>query len=1383
MERKHMLSSILIAGLMIAVPSLSILVILPSNAAADYLVSTPGKYDQNSIFNFSGDTSSYRFFGDAVPTGDTYMLFDDWEGTWYDAEKSPTNTDDDLMCWAAASSNILQWSGWGEVTGMSTSDDIFQHFLSHWTDDGGWMEYGLEWWFDGTSEAPAGSFIDTLGGGGFYLSENFSHFYHENWIASEVLLSIDVFLHSGYGVTLGLYGPGGHAVTCWGFNHATGDPSNYIGIWITDSDDDKSLSSPPDRLRYYEVSQISGLWYLQNFYGSNSWYIGAVEAIEQKPTSGVEIITPADGSPVKGSVSISGTASTVADILTFSDNFEGGLSSDWIVFDSNGNNGFDYWGDTTYRSYDGSSSVWCAGEGTNRRVIYSQNFNDAGYIPSGWETQSDGPNSHPWDMRLDSGIDYRAEANSFEAGPGTDITEWLFMSLGFSAISYTNLQLQFYLDYNYYNGDEFAQVLYATDASYPMFYSLGSWVADTTGTQNLDLSAADGASQVYLAFRYHGTYDWYMRIDDITVSGDYPNSYSHNYDDYMDAFMCYPVSLSDGISAHLSYKYWLNCEIGFDYLSVAYYEGGLWNFIDSHTGNSGGWQSSTVSVPISAEYVGFRFHSDSSVHFYEGAYIDQVNLVVTRSLESAIFISTDGGSLWHPASGTTSWSYQWDTALSSDGAHAIQARAYYGTSYLEDIIGVVVDNSPPSGSVSINGGSTYTNTTYVILTLIASDSTSGVKQVRYSNDSAIWTAWQAFSAIKSWTLPAGDGTKTVYYQVMDNADLSTIFSDTIVLDTTVPSGSIVINSGQTYTNVTAVTLTLTASDTTSGVNQVRYSNDGVIWSSWEAFSAIKSWTLSAGDGTQTVYYQVRDNANKVSIFSDTIVLDASIPSGSISINSAATYTSTTSVTLTLTAIDVLSGVKQVRYSDDGAIWTAWEAFSSSKDWNLETGDGTKTVYYQVMDNANELAAFSDTIILDTTAPTGSVSINAGTTYTSSVSTTLTLAASDALSGVKQIRYSNDSVIWSTWEAFSASKAWNLMTGDGIKIVYYQIMDNADNLNTFSDTIILDTAAPSGSIVINSGQTYTNLAAVTLTLTANDDTSGIQNVRFSNDTVAWSSWQAFSAIKSWTLPAGDGTKTVYYQVRDNAGNSGTFFDSIILDMTSPSGSIEINSGAIYANFAYVGLTVSASDLTSGVELMRYCDDNLTWTAWEPYTTEKTWILQSGDGPKELYVQFKDKAGVISSTYSDTIVLDETAPTLVFQKTNGLTVSINGPSFAWNCTDKTSGVSHYEYSIDGGQFILIASSTEIDLKNLTDGTHNLIVRAVDNAGNTVEQTLSFNVDTNLFSFSGPMGPLLDIALIGAILGGILIVLSLVRRRRKDEDKGGKAPQSLPPAPPSQ
>jgi hypothetical protein len=105
---------------------------------------------------------------------------------------------------------------------------------------------------------------------------------------------------------------------------------------------------------------------------------------------------------------------------------------------------------------------------------------------------------------------------------------------------------------------------------------------------------------------------------------------------------------------------------------------------------------------------------------------------------------------------------------------------------------------------------------------------------------------------------SGDGLKTVYFQVKDSDGmLSSTYSDTITLDTSTPQGSIQTNSGAAYTNVTAVNLSLLATDAGSGVSQMCFSNDGSTFTSWEPYATSKAWSLTAGDGTKYVHVQFK----------------------------------------------------------------------------------------------------------------------------------------------------------------------------------------------------------------------------------------------------------------------------------------------------------------------------------------------------------------------------------------------------------------------------------------------------------------------------------------------------------------------------------------------
>jgi hypothetical protein len=393
------------------------------------------------------------------------------------------------------------------------------------------------------------------------------------------------------------------------------------------------------------------------------------------------------------------------------------------------------------------------------------------------------------------------------------------------------------------------------------------------------------------------------------------------------------------------------------------------------------------------------------------------------------------------------------------------------------------------------------------------------------------------------------------------------------------------------------------------------------------------------------------NNGATSTTSFNLYTDTTAPTGSIAINGGAAYASSTSVTLNLSGYDTQTGVAEMRFRNLGESWSAWQPYAVTKAWTLPIGVGTKTVYVQYRNNANMVSAeYGDSIFLDTSAPTGSIVINSGAAYTASTSVNLTLSASDTGSGVADMHIGNYGGSWDPWEPYVTGKAWSLIAGDGSKSVWVQYRDNAGNISgQYGDSIILDTTPPAGSIQINGGAAYTTSTSVTLNLSASDGTSGVNQMRFQNSGGSWSAWEAYATSKAWTLVAGDGTKTVYAQFRDNAGNvSAQYSDSIVLDTTKPTGSIQINGGAAKTPSLIVTLNLNASDATSGVTQMRFSNNGSVWSPWEGYSSIKTnWNLSSyggsiAQGTKITYAQFRDAAGWISLSYSDTIVYQIVLP---------------------------------------------------------------------------------------------------------------------------------------------
>lgn len=97
----------------------------------------------------------------------------------------------------------------------------------------------------------------------------------------------------------------------------------------------------------------------------------------------------------------------------------------------------------------------------------------------------------------------------------------------------------------------------------------------------------------------------------------------------------------------------------------------------------------------------------------------------------------------------------------------------------------------------------------------------------------------------------------------------------------------------------------------------------------------------------------------------------------------------------------------------------------------------------------------------------------------------------------------------------------------------------------------DGQAPTGTVQINGGAAATNNPAVSLTLSATDAEGPVQQMRFSNDGLTYSTAETYATSKTWTLSGGDGTKTVWAQYADPAGNwSAPASDAIELDTAPP-----------------------------------------------------------------------------------------------------------------------------------------------------------------------------------------------------------------------------------------
>lgn len=271
-------------------------------------------------------------------------------------------------------------------------------------------------------------------------------------------------------------------------------------------------------------------------------------------------------------------------------------------------------------------------------------------------------------------------------------------------------------------------------------------------------------------------------------------------------------------------------------------------------------------------------------------------------------------------------------ALKIDDTNILNLTRSTGASFT--ITEVVQDTTPPNTTGHNPAKSATSVATSTNIVVQVNDSGTGVNQSSLvMRVEGVVVSPVVSGTPASYTLTYNPPSDFSYNQVVDvtvNAqDLATpanvmaqdSYSFTIIAapDGTPPTGTISISNGATYAVSQSVTLNLSASDA-SGVSQMSFSNDNINWSTAEAYATTKSWTLSSGDGTKTVYVKYRDTAGNWNLtpFSDTIILDTVYP---VISNTAASSITMNSALIT---------------------WTTGEAATSRVEYGLTTGYGSQT---------------------------------------------------------------------------------------------------------------------------------------------------------------------------------------------------------------------------------------------------------------------------------------------------------------------------------------------------------------------------------------------------------------------------------------------------------
>jgi hypothetical protein len=204
--------------------------------------------------------------------------------------------------------------------------------------------------------------------------------------------------------------------------------------------------------------------------------------------------------------------------------------------------------------------------------------------------------------------------------------------------------------------------------------------------------------------------------------------------------------------------------------------------------------------------------------------------------------------------------------------------------------------------------------------------------------------------------------------------------------------------------------------------------------------------------------------------------------------------------------------------------------------------------------------------------------------------------------------------------------------------------------------------------------------------------------------------------------------------DEVGNNGSSNSlSFEVDADYPTIHIISPTNDLYLNSGNVTVKWNGSDATSGIEYYLVSNDSgATWTNVSSNTSYN--ITGLSDGTHTVVVKAIDKVGHESNA-SVSFTVDTVAPDVnITNPANGTSTTSHTITIRWNGSDNTQ-IDHYELQIDGNN-VWSGNATSYT-KTFSDGTHTIIVKAVDKAGNPGNDTVTFSVYTSHTGYTGGGG----------------------------------------------
>ncbi|WP_041973793.1 chitobiase/beta-hexosaminidase C-terminal domain-containing protein [Geobacter sp. OR-1] len=365
----------------------------------------------------------------------------------------------------------------------------------------------------------------------------------------------------------------------------------------------------------------------------------------------------------------------------------------------------------------------------------------------------------------------------------------------------------------------------------------------------------------------------------------------------------------------------------------------------------------------------------------------------------------------------------------------------------------MIDNQPPVGSFAINNGQSFTTSQAVTLKLTAQDA-SGLAQMCISNDN-VCTAWGPYVTSKVWTLPTGDGAKTVHLWYRDNLGNSTPvpLTATIILDTEKPVVSASLAGGLYKTGQIVSLASNEAAAIYYTLNGTNPTTASTVYSS--------PITISSNTTLKFIAYDVAGNTSGVQTVQ--YVIDTTPPVLSVSAPAAGVWTKVATVTLRGKTTD---GTQIKRFTVNGN--NVPLAYDGTFAQPLTLTTGLNQITTVAVDDADNQTTDSRLIGLDQQAPNVAISLPAiGEVIYGSSYTIQGTAGDGSGSGIQQVEVSMNG--GQSWVVASGTSNWSLtwqLPTPGVYTIKARAIDAVGNVGNSADVNITVRAAYRLDIVID-----------------------------------------------------------------------------------------------------------------------------------------------------------------------------------------------------------------------------------------------------------------------------------------------------------------------------